>query len=97
MTSRCLSRAFWVLGREACHLCVNEKAPQAWHPLPRPRRHQELAAGGSFLWMLGANLPVIRLPCPSRDRGEEPPRVPAEIMSHPVPFTDTGLACVSWF
>lgn len=104
MISGRLYRAFWVLGRGAHRVCGNEKAPPARHPAPASGciRSWRLAAFVQSLWLLGADVPVDRLPLPLQglspdSPGEEPPRVPAEMTSHPVPFTDTRLACVLRF
>ena len=65
-------------------------------------RSWRLAAFVQSLWLLGADVPVGLLPLPLQgpspaSPGEEPPRVLAEMTSHPVPFTDTRLACVLRF
>lgn len=49
-----------------------------------------------FLW-LAARLPTHRLPLPLRDCRDQPPKVVAEIMPHPVPFADPRLALTSGF
>lgn len=88
MKPRHLYGAPWVWGAGPRSARVTEKAPRSPTPAPPPAKG----------WLLATltHCPCLQLSCPPAPapHGTAGPDAPvlAEIMSHPVPSADTGLA-----
>lgn len=92
MKPRHLYGAPWVWGAGPRSARVTEKAPRSLTPAPPPAK--------GWLLVTLIHCPCLQLSCPPAARPPLPltglrdqtPLVLAEIMSHPVPSADTGLA-----